>query len=52
MSWQVVLEQMGTECPFWREAGKMHRAAKKYPVRRNVCESDERYGFEAEISSH
>lgn len=34
-----------------RLTGKMHQAAKKYPVWRNVCESDERYGFEAEIDS-
>ena len=31
--------------------GKMHKAAKKYPVWKNVCEGDERYGFEAEIDS-
>ena len=31
--------------------GKMHNAAKKYPIWRNACESDERYGFEAEIDS-
>ena len=31
--------------------GKMHNAAKKYPIWRNVCENDERYGFEAEIDS-
>lgn len=29
--------------------GKMHKAAKKYPVWKNACEEDERYGFEAEI---
>lgn len=31
--------------------GKMHKAAKNYPVWKNVCESDERFGFEAEIDS-
>ena len=31
--------------------GKMHTVAKKYPVWKNVCEGDERYGFEAEIDS-
>lgn len=31
--------------------GKMHKAAKKYPVWKNICESDSRYGFEAEIDS-
>ena len=31
--------------------GKMHNAAKKYPIWRNACASDERYGFEAEIDS-
>lgn len=31
--------------------GKMHRAAKEYPVWKNACEGDERYGFEAEIDS-
>lgn len=31
--------------------GKMHKAAKEYPVWKNVCEGDERYGFESEIDS-
>ncbi|MDD5935454.1 MAG: phosphotransferase [Clostridiales bacterium] len=31
--------------------GKMHKAAKEYPIWKNVCESDERFGFEAEIDS-
>ena len=31
--------------------GKMHKAAKKYPVWKNVCEGDEKYGFESEIDS-
>ena len=31
--------------------GKMHKAAKEYPIWENVCESDERFGFEAEIDS-
>lgn len=31
--------------------GKMHKAAKEYPIWKNACESDERYGFEAEIDS-
>lgn len=31
--------------------GKMHRAAKEYPVWKNGCQSDDRYGFEAEIDS-
>ena len=31
--------------------GKMHKAAKKYPIWKNVCENDERFGFEAEIDS-
>ena len=30
---------------------KMHNAAKEYPIWKNVCESDERFGFEAEIDS-
>lgn len=34
-----------------RLTGKMHKAAKKYPVWKNGCESDNRYGFEAEIDS-
>lgn len=31
--------------------GKMHKAAKEYPVWKHSVESDERYGFEAEIDS-
>lgn len=31
--------------------GKMHKASKEYPVWKNICEGDERYGFEAEIDS-
>lgn len=31
--------------------GKMHKAAKAYPIWENVCEGDARYGFEAEIDS-
>ena len=31
--------------------GKMHKAAKKYLIWKNVCESDERFGFEAEIEA-
>ena len=31
--------------------GKMHKAAKEYPVWKNVCGDDERFGFEAEIDS-
>lgn len=31
--------------------GKMHKAAKAYPIWRNSCESDKRLGFEAEIDS-
>lgn len=34
-----------------RLTGKMHKAAKEYPVWKNSCEGDERYGFEAEIDS-
>ena len=31
--------------------GKMHKAAKDYPVWKNACEGDDRYGFEAEIDA-
>lgn len=31
--------------------GKMHKAAKSYPIWKNVCEDDRRYGFEVEIDS-
>lgn len=31
--------------------GKMHKAAKEYPIWKNVCEEDTRFGFEAEIDS-
>lgn len=31
--------------------GKMHKAAKEYPVWKNSCENDGRYGFENEIDS-
>ena len=31
--------------------GKMHRAAKDYPIWKNSCETDSRFGFEAEIDS-
>ncbi|MGN1188714.1 MAG: phosphotransferase enzyme family protein [Lachnospiraceae bacterium] len=34
-----------------RLTGKMHKAAKEYPIWKNACEGDERYGFEAEIDS-
>ena len=32
--------------------GRMHRAAKEYPIWKNVCEGDERYGFHANITWH
>ena len=31
--------------------GKSHKAAKAYPIWKNSCESDKRFGFEAEIDS-
>lgn len=31
--------------------GKMHKAAREYPIWKNVCEEDTRLGFEAEIDS-
>lgn len=31
--------------------GKMHKAAKAYPIWKNSCEFDERFGFETEIDS-
>ena len=31
--------------------GKMHKAAKEYPIWRNTDEADKRFGFEAEIDS-
>lgn len=31
--------------------GKMHKAAKEYPVWKNACVDDDRYGFEAEIDA-
>lgn len=31
--------------------GKMHKAAKAYPIWKNSCESDKRFGFESEIES-
>lgn len=34
-----------------RVTGRMHRAAQDYPVWRNACEDDGRYGFEAEIDA-
>lgn len=34
-----------------RLTGKMHKAAKEYPIWKNACEGDERYGFETEIDS-
>lgn len=34
-----------------RLTGKLHKAAKAYPVWKNSLEDDERFGFEAEIDS-
>ena len=31
--------------------GRMHKAAKEYPIWKNVCTGDDRFGFEAEIDS-
>lgn len=31
--------------------GRMHKAAKEYPIWKNVCTNDDRFGFEAEIDS-
>lgn len=35
--------------PIKNENGNIYEVAKDYPIWKNVCESDERFGFEAEI---
>lgn len=46
-----LVENTGLVYEWGKLTGRMHKAAKNYPIWKNIRENDERYGFEAEIDS-